>query len=212
MTLPTFRTARRIAGIAAAAIVLAMATPAAAQKNHDAAQATVSSFNKSLLRVMKTAGKLGYKGRYRKLAPAVERAYNLDAMAKGSLGAAWTKLSPEEQAAFRKAFAEFSIATYANRFKNFSGERFAVTGAQDGPRNTVLVMSHIRKSGGEKVKLNYLLRGYDGKWKIVDVFLKGTFSQLATQRAEYGAVVVSEGIQSLISKLNAKTAELGGTD
>lgn len=216
MTTAIFRPAAAAARLLAHAAVIAFAAmtfsalPAAADIKHDDAKAAVGAFNKVLLGTMKNGGKLGYKGRYAKLEPAVERAYNLDAMAKGALGAGWADLSESEQAAFRKAFAEFSVATYANRFKAHAGEKFAVTGAKDGPRGTVLVLSHIEKAGGDKVNLNYLMRAYDGRWRIVDVFLNGTFSQLATQRAEYGAILKGEGIQVLIDKLDAKTAALGG--
>ncbi len=184
--------------------------PAQAADGHAGAKATVETLNKTLLATMKQGGKLGYKGRYRKLEPVITGSYNLKAMAAGSLGPAWDDQDATNREPFVEAFTEFTIANYANRFKTHDGEKFVVTGAKDGPRDTVLVLSHIEKANGEKVNLNYLLRAYDGKWKIVDVFLNGTFSELATKRAEYGALLGSVGIKGLTAKINERTAALGG--
>ena len=200
-----------VLAFAAALMAGVLTGPAAkAADGHAGARATVETLNKTLLATMKQGGSLGYKGRYRKLEPVITGSYNLNAMAAGSLGLAWDEQDAPNRAAFVEAFTEFTIANYANRFKSHAGEKFVVTGARDGPRDTVLVLSHIEKANGEKVNLNYLLRAYDGKWKIVDVFLNGTFSELATKRAEYGALLGSVGIKGLTAKINERTAALGG--
>ena len=47
-----------------------------------------------------------------------------------------------------------------------------------------VVHTKIIPSNGEPIALNYLMRGSDDNWKIVDVYLTGTISELATRRSE----------------------------
>ena len=45
-------------------------------------------------------------------------------------------------------------------------------------------------------------------WRVVDVFLKGTISQLAEKRSQYVAVLDRQGFQGLIEALETKLKEL----
>jgi len=41
------------------------------------------------------------------------------------------------------------------------------------------------------------------KWKVVDIYLNGTISQLALKRADFSSTVASSGAQGLVKKINA---------
>ena len=41
-----------------------------------------------------------------------------------------------------------------------------------------------------------------GSWKIIDVYLNGSISELATRRSDFGATVSSGGAPALIKKIN----------
>jgi phospholipid transport system substrate-binding protein len=45
-------------------------------------------------------------------------------------------------------------------------------------------------------------------WRIIDVFLKGTVSELATRRSEFTSVIRRGGAEALVQLLQKKTAEL----
>jgi phospholipid transport system substrate-binding protein len=47
-----------------------------------------------------------------------------------------------------------------------------------------------------------------GSWKIIDVFLSGTISELAARRSEYSLVLRTGGAPALVDLLRKKTAEL----
>ena len=181
---------------------------AAARAEQAAPQTVIKSFYVVLLDVMQNAGKLGFDGRYQKLKPAIENAYNLPLMARLSVGPQWQSLTPVEQEQLSRAFAEFTVATYANRFDDYSGEKFEVQPETTPASGGVIVQSRLVKSNGEPVTLNYLMREADGRWQIIDVFLSGTISELATRRAEFTSILRRDGAQGLLGVLNRRIGEL----
>jgi phospholipid transport system substrate-binding protein len=60
----------------------------------------------------------------------------------------------------------------------------------------------------DPVTLNYLMRGSGDTWKIVDIYLSGTISELATQRSEFGAILKSGGPAALIQSLRQQFDKL----
>ena len=58
------------------------------------------------------------------------------------------------------------------------------------------------------MQLDYLLRSAQDKWRIIDVYLSGTVSQLAARRSEFSAVLRQSGVSGLIALLKQKTAQL----
>src|SRR6266851_4472088 len=81
---------------------------------------------------------------------------------------------PPQQQDFSAAFSEYTAATYANRFDDYSGEKFEVLPETTAASSGVIVRSRLIKSNGEPVTLNYLMREGNGRWQIIDVFLSGT--------------------------------------
>jgi phospholipid transport system substrate-binding protein len=192
-----------------AALFLAMqaCTPALAQ-GADPAASRISMFYGTLLDTMKQAKQLGVKGRYDKLSPVLVKIYDLPSMSKMAVGPAWASLSPQQQAAVISAFTKMTVATYASRFDGFSGEQFQVLETNDRPNGDKIVKTQIVKSDGGTVPLNYLMRKSGGDWKIVDIYLDGTISELANRRAEFGAILKSGGPDALVVSLNRQGDKL----
>jgi phospholipid transport system substrate-binding protein len=192
-----------------AALLCAPALPAWAEiEATDAAVTRIRAFYDALLGVMKQADKLGIRGRYDKLAPTVRSTFDLAAMTRIAVGPEWNSIPPEQQVALIDNFTQMTIATYANRFDSYSGERFEVDAAAE-PRNTGrIVHTKLFPSTGEPVTLNYLMRGSGDGWSVVDVYLTGTISELATRRSEFGAILKSGGPNALIDSLRQQTEKL----
>lgn len=197
-------TARRplLAALAAALAPL----PARAQAGP--AQTTVERFHETLLDLMRSAQRgLGVRGRYERLAPVMAQAFDLAAMARISVGPPWTGFAPPEQQAVLDAFARWSIATYANRFNGFSGESFQTLGLQQMPNGDQLVRTQLNRTGGqEPVALSYLLRGNPPR--IVDIYLTGTISEIASRRSEFAGLLREGGAARLVQELEGRTQRL----
>lgn len=192
-----------------AAAVVAFVPPVTTRAADNGAAATVRTFYDTLMQAMKGGQQLGFAGRRDLLAPAVTRAFDLPLMTRITVGPQWANLTADEQQKLVRAFSDYSVATYANRFDDYSGEKFDVDPkATPSTGSDMIVHSKLVQSNGEPVELDYLMRPTGGIWKIVDIYLSGTISQLAAQRSEFTSVLRKGGVAALIQSLRDKVAQL----
>ena len=200
---------RRRVVFACGALLVASAVPARAEgEASDPAAKRVRAFYDSLLAAMKQARELGVHGRYDKLAPAIRATFDLAAMTRIAVGSDWNSIPSEQQAALIDNFARMTIATYAARFDGYSGESFEVEPTAEARSTGRLVRTKLIQSNGEPITLNYLLRGSGESWMVVDVYLTGAISELATRRSEFGAILKSGGPNALIESLRQRSEKL----
>ncbi|HEV8014013.1 MAG TPA: ABC transporter substrate-binding protein [Stellaceae bacterium] len=195
--------------IFAAAAALAVGLSGAGARAAATPTGTLHGFYDALLAVMKEGQKLGFDGRRQKLTPALNAAFDLALMTRLVVGLQWPNLSPDMQRQLVAAFAEFSIATYASQFDDFSGEKFEVDPkTAPAPGSDVIVKTKLIQSNGDPVQLDYLLRQEQSDWRIIDVFLSGTISQLAARRSEFTTILREQGAPGLIAVLKERTKAL----
>ncbi|MGH7033539.1 MAG: ABC transporter substrate-binding protein [Stellaceae bacterium] len=198
---------RRSVIAAAAALPLIARTGFAAAAAEPAA--TVQGFYDVLLATMKDGPKLGFAGRRDRLAPAMRQAFDLPLMTRLVVGPQWQGFTPEQQRQVIAGFSDFSIANYASQFDDYSGEKFVVDPkSAPAPGNDAIVRTKLLLPSDKPVQLDYLLRSIAGKWRIIDVYLSGTVSQLAARRSEFSAVLRRDGVEGLITRLKEKTKQL----
>ncbi|MDN3566459.1 ABC transporter substrate-binding protein [Paeniroseomonas aquatica] len=183
-----------------AASLLLLTRPALAEGPSPAG--VVDRLHATLLDLMRNARSLGVRGREQRLRPVMQAAFNLAAMTRIAVGPPWTGLPEAQQQALVAAFSDWSIATYASRFDGFGGESFETLGTTPRPNGDVLVNTRLNRPSDAPVLLNYLLR--DGR--IVDVYLTGTISELASRRAEFTAILREGGADRLVAELRRRTA------
>ena len=175
----------------------------------DAAAVTVvDALDATLLDVLKNAATLGYAGRFQKLQPAVRTAFDLDFMAEKSVGKHWSGLSEADRTRWRAVFEEFMVATYAANFDHFSNQSFETLGEEAGGNDTTMVKTRVIDPASESVDLTYRLHQRDGAWKIIDVYLKGTVSELAMRRSDYSSVLERQGMDALVTTMKQRIADL----
>ncbi len=170
--------------------------------------AVVERLHAQLLDVLKQAAQLGYQGRYARIEPAIDAAYDLPFMAEKVVGPYWKDLDNVARAEWVQTFARLTKANYAARFDHYGGQRFETLGEERGARDTVMVRSQVVDPGAENVELTYRLRNGDAGWKIVDVILKGTVSELALRRSEYTTVAGRDGFAALVKQVDETIARL----
>ena len=200
------RRAVLLATIAAAAAPLAPAQPAGAAPTD--AEARVNAFYAALLDTMKQAKRLGTKGRYDRLLPVILDTFDVPGMTRLAAGSAWLTASPAQQAELTDAFSRLMTATYAARFDDFTGEQFEIATAVDQPPGNKLVRTRLVQSNGKIYNLNYLMRAAAGGWKIADVYLDGTISELAARRAEFSSIIKGGGPDALVALLRERADKL----
>lgn len=194
------------------AIILTLALAAALYGRSLAAAetpaGTIERLHGTLLEVMRAAKGETVEQRYRHLQPILDDVYDFRTMTKLVTGSAWTGASEAQRAALVTAFSRLSMATYADRFSGYSGERFEILGQRDGPRGTTLVDTRIVRPTDPPVPITYVLHQQDGSWQIIDVIVERSISELAVRRSEYAQGLRQGGVDHLTEILNAKADAL----
>jgi phospholipid transport system substrate-binding protein len=179
--------------------------PAMAQAA-DPAVAQIETFYVSLVAAMKSGGTA--KSRYEKLKPAIEKAFDLEAMTAAAIGPAWATMPDSDKKALTDAFSRWTIANYAKNFDSYGGEKF-VTEPASIPRGS----DHFVKSrmvASESHAFNYRMHEAGGAWKVTDILLDGNISQMAQKRSDFASTLSSAGPQGLAKRINAITDQMLG--
>lgn len=199
----------RALSLAATFVLAAFSAPAAMAQTPDPAVQQVQTFYDALLDSMKHAKELGLKGRYDKLNPVIEQTFDFPDMVKLAVGPSWATTPPAEQQALLTAFERMTVANYASNFNGYDGEKFVVEPTTTA-RGTDRVVQSKLVAKDQTVPFGYRMRQSGGTWKILDIYLNGYVSQLATQRSDFGATLTAGGPSALVKKLNALTDKLLG--
>ncbi len=199
----------RFAGrLAQLAILFAALLYPAPPANAGPASDIIGKLNTVFIDVMQNAKALGYAGRYKTLEPTLAEAYDFAEMTRVTTGRYWRSLTDDQKQQVIAAFHDLSIATYAARFDGFGGEHFEIMGEEPAPAGGVRVNNRIVPASGAPIRIDYLLRQTAGQWRIIDVYLKSSVSELAVRRAEFTDILAKNGFDGLIADLKAKVAKL----
>lgn len=187
---------------AALALAVALSAPARAQ---DPGAEKIQSFYNVLLDTMKHGPQLGMQDRVKALEPTVDATFDTAAMIQFIVGPSWANMSAPDKSALTIAFRRMTVASYAANFARFDGEQFNVDpdAQQRGPDK--IVQTTLVPQGQKPVPLIYRMRDTTGSWKVIDVFLNGYVSELATRRSDFAATLTSGGATALIAKINQLT-------
>jgi len=173
-----------------------------------AAVVKIQTYYQQLMPTIQQAGRLSVRERDRRFTPVISAVFDLATMTRLAVGPAWKTFSAEQQAAARDAFARFIVADYASQIKDYSGESFVVD-PQTIPETRgggEIVKTRLLQPGGRAVSINYLVRGE----RVIDIYLNGTISDLATRRDEFASIIASGGADALIKRLQDRTESLLG--
>ncbi len=189
------------------AVVLFIPIPLQAQSLSPAVM-HIQSYYQQLMPTIQQAGRLSVRERDKRFTPPITAAFDLPTMTRLAVGPAWSSFSSSQQAAVRDAFARFIIADYASQVSNYSGESFVVDPQtnQEVRGGGEIVKTKLLQPGGRTVSINYLVRG----GRVIDVYLNGTISDLATRRDEFASIIASGGADALIKRLRDRTQSLLG--
>ena len=115
--------------------------------------------------------------------------FAVETIARWVLGRHWTPASADERAEYLRLFEDLIVYSYVDRFTEYAGERLEVTKTLVVEGNDTMVYSAIvRANQPEPVEVDWRVRQRDGKFKIVDVMVKG-ISMGVTQRQEFASVL-----------------------
>ena len=166
-------------------------------------QEVIEAFNATLVEAMKKGPEFGFDGRVDLIRPVYERTFAWNFMAGVAAGRHFRSMDAQQKRTYLDAYRDWSVATYADRFAAYKGQRFEVISAETtGERAEVT--SRIYKADGEHVDLTYKLRSRGDTWLVVDIQVRGV-SQLALTRSQFVATLDDGGYSKLMAQLKDKT-------
>jgi phospholipid transport system substrate-binding protein len=168
----------------------------------------IKAFYATLLDCMQHGAELGFDGRYQKIEPVLNNTFDVATMCKIAVGPEWTKMPGDKKSALLVTFNKYMVTTYAARFKSFKNQKFEVGEAKPVDDDRQLVESKLIRSNGEPVALNYLFRFSKDVWRVIDIYLSGSISQMTQMRSDFSKVVVGGGADALITSLEQKIEDL----
>ena len=157
---------------------------------------------------------MGQKEREAAFSKLFTQGFDVDYIGRFVLGRYWNVATPQQQQDYLKLFSTYVVAVYANRFSQYSGEKFTVSTSQPNPEGASVQSQIVRPSGGPPINITWKVQKENGSFKIVDVVAEN-LSMTVTQRAEFSSVIErngggSAGIDALDTILKQKIAANGG--
>lgn len=185
--------------------VTAGATPPAVA----AALAPIHALDTALLAIMHAGKAAPFQRRFDRLAPAVDRAFDLPHILRFSIGSGWSDLDATMQASLLTAFRRYTVASYVDNFDSFDGQTLTEQPTTRAlPGGEQVVFTRIVSRSGASHALDYVMRQDGGQWKAIDVLADGAISRVAVQRSDFRHLLDHGGAEALMASLQRKVRNL----
>lgn len=195
--------ARGCAALALVVTALFTGVPAIADTPPtDPAAHQIAVFTDTLLDTMREAKQLGISGRFNRLKPVIEQTFDIPTMTRLAVGPSWSGLSAADQQALTQAFARMTVANYAANFNGFSGEKFVIDPNVQNRNEDRIVQTTMVQTHDAPIPFIYRMRQSGGTWKVIDIFVNGYVSELATRRSDFASTIASGGSAALLKRIN----------
>ena len=130
----------------------------------------------------------------------VKNTYNVEKMIAKIIGDTWKKTNEKDQEEIVIIFQEYIAKNYFNRFKKIKNPIFNYEESKKIGEKFMLVKTDLVVDK-EEVSISYLLSLDKNKWRIFDVLLAGSISEIATKKSEFSAFIRDGKITPLIDAL-----------
>ena len=137
----------------------------------------------------------------------VKQNYNSEKMLSMIIGNQWKNVSNKKRKEIINIFEEYIAKNYVRRFSKMKDFSF-IENKEQNVGKFVMVRSNLVIGKKEKVSISYLLSNDQNKWKIFDVLLAGSVSEIATKKSEFKSFIKGGNIDPLIDALKKKNNDL----
>ncbi len=153
---------------------------------------------------MLTVKDISRSERARRFRILMKKNFALKGIAKFVLGRHWRKASAEQKKEYLQLFEDLMVATYADRFEKYSGEKLLIKRSEVRGKKDAIVHTTMVKAGNatKPLKVAWRVRGKGGNFTIIDVMVEG-ISMIMTQKSEFASFIKQNG-----GELGALLAEL----
>ncbi|MAH79029.1 MAG: hypothetical protein CMP41_03750 [Rickettsiales bacterium] len=166
----------------------------------------VSNFHDVLIKV--NSLEKSFVDRLEIIKKEINQTFNYKRMMQFIYGRKWNKLESNQKDIISETFLNFISATYTKRFHMIDGLNFEYLESKKTDDGMILVNTNLLIPNEDSVKFKYVFINEEDDWKILDILINGTISEIATKKSEYSKIIKSEGVDGLIKKLSEKTNNL----
>jgi phospholipid transport system substrate-binding protein len=152
--------------------------------------------------------KLDAGARERQFAALLDQNFDIPRISRFVLGRYWNVASADDLKAFNDLFEKWVVRIYSSRFKDYSGETVAVTGARPESDTSYVVQSQlIHPDGSPPARVDWHVNRAASGLKIIDVEVEGV-SMALTEREEFASIIQRNGgsVASLNQAMQQKLA------
>lgn len=132
---------------------------------------------------------------------------DMEWMAQFVLGRAWPQATDDQKSRYVQAYKEYLLSRYTANFSDYAGSKYTITGVKPVADGQFIVGMAVNapKATDQEVQAGYRVRASGGPFKIIDIIIEGV-SLITTERSEFASVVQKDGMDKLITQLQAKTS------
>ncbi len=137
----------------------------------------------------------------------INRTYDAEKMLKMIIGAGWKTQENEKKEELIMVFKKYISKNYLKRFSKINDVSFSNEKKEKISSDFFLVRSNLIIKQ-EKISIDYLLHLKDNTWKIFDVLLDGSVSEVATKKSEFRIYIKEKKIDELIEALKKFNSQM----
>lgn len=154
-----------------------------------------------------TGEKLSDSDREKRVRKILNQNFDVKTIGQFVLGRHWRTATEKQRAEYLDLFEGMIVTTYAQRFEEYAGQQFKVTGSKPASSKSkdYVVQSTVLQKDGPPVKVEWRVRSFGNTPKVIDVLIENV-SMSVTQRADFDAVINSGGgkVEALLDSLRKR--------
>ena len=149
-----------------------------------------------------------YRARLEYLVPVVTDLFDMSTMSAAIVGrSVWRRWSAQEQLDFSNVMTELLAATIAGRLDIESNRPTTVIETASGPAGSMVVRT-LSTQNDVAIRVDYRVAMRDGHWAIVDIVADAKVSEVARRRAEFLAIIQTQGHAGIVAAIEKKILQL----
>ena len=115
-------------------------------------------------------------------------------------------ISDQNKDRLQKVFRKYIAKNYISQFRKIKNPEFR--NIEEKNWGVILVINSKLILTNEEIKIDYLLTFENDQWKIFDILLAGSISEIATKKSEFQKHLADGNYEVLIKKLENTKNEI----
>lgn len=131
--------------------------------------------------------------------------FDLPLITRLVLGRYWSKATLDQKRRFAKVLRIHIVKVYNSQLGLYDNQIVAIRQITPLNETDTVIFTEIAQEDEQRLRIDWRVRDMDGRFRVVDVAVEGV-SLVTTKRSEYRSVLAREGLDSLITRLDALNA------